>query len=98
MIALRIKAVLRDGEILKMEPASKARIVTTARKNIDRIVSLNSLLKVMGLNAENRIELLQALKDSKLHIWLFQDSQQDLIFLSRNVNIPDYGFRGYKWQ
>ncbi|MFW9802160.1 MAG: hypothetical protein ACFFFC_05885 [Candidatus Thorarchaeota archaeon] len=95
---MRIKAVLRDSEILKMEPASKARIIATARKNVDRIVTLNSLLKVMGLRAENRIELLQALEDSKLHIWLFQDSQQDLIFLSESETIQDYGFRGYKWR
>lgn len=81
-----------------MEPASKARIIATARKNVDRIVTLNSLLKVMGLRAENRIELLQALEDSKLHIWLFQDSQQDLIFLSESETIQDYGFRGYKWR
>ncbi|MFX0056178.1 MAG: hypothetical protein ACFFAX_11975 [Promethearchaeota archaeon] len=95
---MRIKAVLRDSEILKMEPASKVRIIATARKNVDRIVTLNSLLKVMGLEAENRIELLQALEDSKLHIWLFQDSQQDLIFLSESEKIQDYGFRGYKWR
>ena len=81
-----------------MDQASKARIVATARKNIDRIVALNSLLKVMGLEPENRIELLQALEDSKLHIWLFQDPQQDLIYLSESETIPDYGFRGYKWQ
>ncbi|MFX1261322.1 MAG: hypothetical protein ACFFAZ_04480 [Promethearchaeota archaeon] len=95
---MRIKAVLRDSKILKMEPASKARIVATAKKNVDRIVTLNSLLKVMGLNAEDRIELLQALEDSKLHFWLFQDTQQDLIYLSESETIPDYGFRGYKWQ
>jgi hypothetical protein len=98
VIAVRIKAVLRDSEILKMEPASKARIVATAKKNVDRILSLNSLLKVMGLTSDNRIELLQALEDSKLHIWLFQDSQQDLIYLSKSETIPDYGFRGYRWQ
>jgi hypothetical protein len=81
-----------------MEPASKARIIATAQKNLDRIVTLNSLLKVMGLTPNNRIELLQALEDSRFHIWLFQDPQQDLIFLSESENIPDYGFRGYKWQ
>ncbi|MFW9912023.1 MAG: hypothetical protein ACFFEU_06110 [Candidatus Thorarchaeota archaeon] len=95
---MRIKAVLRDSKILKMEPASKARIIATAQKNLDRIVTLNSLLKVMGLTPNNRIELLQALEDSKLHIWLFQDPQQDLIYMSESETIPDYGFRGYKWQ
>ncbi|MHA2355713.1 MAG: hypothetical protein ACXADC_11095 [Candidatus Thorarchaeota archaeon] len=95
---MRIKAVLRDSEILQMDHGSKTRIIAVAKKNVDRVVNLASLLKVMGLNPENRINMLQALDDSKLHIWLFQDAQQDLIFLSKGNSFQDANLRGYKWQ
>ncbi|MHA1925657.1 MAG: hypothetical protein ACW974_07055 [Candidatus Thorarchaeota archaeon] len=90
--------MLRDSEILQMELGSKKRIIATAKKNTDRVVNLASLLKVMGLKPENRTDMLQALEDSKLHIWLLQDPQQDLIFLSREDTFQDANLRGYKWQ
>jgi hypothetical protein len=98
MVSLRIKAVLRDSDILQMELGSKTRIVATARKNVDRVVNLASLLKVMGLKPENRIDMLLALEDSNLHIWLLQDLQQDLIFVSKENSFQDQNLRGYKWQ
>ncbi len=98
MVSLRIKAVLRDSEILQMELGSKTRIVATAKKNLDRVVNLASLLKVMGLKPKNRIDMLQALEGSNLHIWLLQDPQQDLIFLSKKDSFQDSVLHGYKWQ
>jgi hypothetical protein len=98
MVSLRIKAVLRDSDILQMELGSKTRIVATARKNVDRVVNLASLLKVMGLKPENRIDMLLAREDSNLHIWLLQDLQQDLIFVSKENSFQDQNLRGYKWQ
>ncbi len=98
MVSLRIKAVLRDSEILQMELGSKTRITATAMKNVDRVVNLASLLKVMGLTPKKKIEMLQALRGSNLHIWLLQDKQQDLIFLSKKDSFQDSNLRGYKWQ
>jgi len=95
---MRIKAVLRDNQILGMAPGSQERIFATATKNLDRIVSQSSLLKVMGLKSDDRIEMLQVLKSSKIHIWLVNDAQQDVIYLS-NENLPsDIEMAGYKWQ
>ena len=92
---MRIKAVLRDGDILKLEAGSKERILDTAMKNSDRIVNLPSLLKVMGLTFEDRGIMLDALKDSKIHISLLNDAQQHLIYIS---NKKDSEFGGYNWQ
>ena len=92
---MRIKAVLRDGDILKLEAGSKERILAAAKKNSDRIVNLPSLLKVMGLNFEDRGIMLDALKDSKIHIWLLNDAQQHLIYLSTK---KESEFGGYNWQ
>ncbi len=92
---MRIKAVLRDTDILQLEPGSKDRIAATAKKNIDRVVNLPSLLKVMGLSIEERCVMLDALKDSKLHIWLLNDSQQHLAYLSEK---KESDFDGYMWQ
>ncbi|MHA1948680.1 MAG: hypothetical protein ACXAAO_11175 [Candidatus Thorarchaeota archaeon] len=92
---MRIKAVLRDTDILQMEPGSKTRIIAAATKNIDRVVNLPSLMKVMGLSSENRCVLLAALEDSKYHVWLLIEAQQHLIFISEK-NESDVG--GYKWQ
>ncbi|MHA2040343.1 MAG: hypothetical protein ACW975_00650 [Candidatus Thorarchaeota archaeon] len=95
---MRVKAVLRDSKILQSELGSKTRIISTAKKNVDRVVNLTSLLKVMGLKPENRIDMLKALEDTNLHIWLLQDPQQDLVFLSREDTFQDANLRGYKWQ
>ncbi|MFW9870699.1 MAG: hypothetical protein ACFFFO_15285 [Candidatus Thorarchaeota archaeon] len=92
---MRIKAVLRDTEILQMEAGSKARIIAAAKKNIDRVVNLPSLLKVMGLTIDDRCKMLNALKDSELKIRLLNDSNQHLIMIG---NLGDAEIEGYQWQ
>jgi hypothetical protein len=92
---MRIKAVLRDTEILQMEAGSKARVIAAAKKNLDRVVNLPSLLKVMGLDFQDRCVMLDVLKDSKLHVWLLIDVQQHLIYLSEKEYLE---FGGYMWQ
>ena len=92
---MRIKAVLRDTEILQMEAGSKTRVIAAANKNIDRIVNLPSLLKVMGLSLDERCVMLDALKGSKIHVWLLNDVQQHLIYFSEK-NESEY--QGYHWQ
>jgi hypothetical protein len=92
---MRIKAVLRDTEILQMEAGSKERIIAAARKNIDRVVNLPSLLKVMGLTLDDRCRMLEVLKDSKIRIWLLNDAGQHLIFLGDK---KDAEIIGYQWQ
>ncbi|MBN2231077.1 MAG: hypothetical protein JW779_15945 [Candidatus Thorarchaeota archaeon] len=94
---MRIKAVLRDIEILKMEPGSKERILASAKKNLDRVINWPSLLKVMGLTFDERIKMLQELRHTKLHIWLVKDADQHLIFLTESENAqPEIS--GYAWQ
>ena len=92
---MRVKAVLRDKDILQMEAGSKPRIMAAAKKNIDRVINLPSLLKVMGLDFENRSTMLETLKDSKIHIWLLNDCGQHLIFMSEREDTEVYG---YQWQ
>ena len=92
---MRIKAVLRDSEILKLEVGSKERILAAAKKNSDRIINLPSLLKVMGLTFDDRSIMLDTLKDSNLHIWLMNDAQQHLIYISENDKSE---IDGYNWQ
>ena len=78
-----------------MEAGSKARVVAAAKKNLDRVVNLPSFLKVMGLNFEERCIMLEALKDSNIHVWLLNDAQQHLIYLSEK---DESEFGGYHWQ
>ncbi|MHA2395832.1 MAG: hypothetical protein ACXAC0_03945 [Candidatus Thorarchaeota archaeon] len=92
---MRIKAVLRDTDILQMEPGSKGRVLAAAKKNLDRVVNLPSLLKVMGLSYDDRCAMLDAIKDSTIHVWLLMDAQQHLIYLSEK-NESEFG--GYQWQ
>ena len=92
---MRIKAVLRDTEILQMDAGSKERIIAAAKKNIGRVVNFPSLLKVMGLDFDERTTMLDALKDSKIHVWLLYESEQHLIFMSENKE-PE--MIGYRWQ
>lgn len=94
---MRIKAVLRDSEILKLEAGSKERILTAAKKNADRVINWPSLLKVMGLVFEERTKMLESLVGSKLSIWLLTDGSQDLIFLTEGKEGPPES-SGYKWQ
>lgn len=94
---MRVKAVLRDNEILKMDKGSKQRIQATAKKNLDRVVSLSSLLKVMGLEPEDRTKMLESMRGSKAHIWLFNSGEQDVILLSES-EAPDLEEQGFRWQ
>ncbi|MHA2025766.1 MAG: hypothetical protein ACW98U_07675 [Candidatus Thorarchaeota archaeon] len=92
---MRIKAVLRDSEILQMEAGSDERINAAAKKNIDRVVNLPSLLKVMGLTPDDRCKMLENLRNSGIQIWLLNDANQHLIFLGE---MKDEEFEGYQWQ
>ncbi|RLI57708.1 MAG: hypothetical protein DRO87_06700 [Candidatus Thorarchaeota archaeon] len=94
---MRIKAVLRDSEILKMEAGSEARVKAVATKNVDRPVSWSSLLKVMGLTFDDRTDMLRIVKDLPLHIWLLKDGEQDIIYLSESTEGPE-GVPSYMWQ
>jgi hypothetical protein len=94
---MRIKAVLRDTDILQLEAGSKERILAAATKNADRVINWQSLLKVMGLSFVERTKMLDNLQDSKLSIWLLTDGSQDLIFLSEGNESPPEE-TGYKWQ
>ncbi len=78
-----------------MEAGSKERVIAAAKKNIDRVVNLQSLLKVMGLDFDSRTVMLEALKDSKIHVWLVTDAQQHLIFMSEKAEVE---IEGYMWQ
>lgn len=91
---MRIKAVLRDQEILQMELGSRERILAVANKNIDRVVNLPTLLKIMGLNFDDRCKMLGVLKDSKFEIWLLNDADQHLVFMGQKKE----DFDGYQWQ
>jgi hypothetical protein len=93
---MRIKAVLRDTDILQMEPGSKKRILAAAQKNENRTISWSSLLKVMGLTFEERQKMLEMLKDSKIHIWLMNDANQHLVFITTSDETPSD--MAYQWQ
>ena len=95
---MRIKAVLRDTEILQMEAGSKVRILAALNKNVDRLVSLSSLLKVMGLDFNERVKMLEALSDTGLHTWFANDADQHLIFTSRAALPEDMDICTYQWQ
>jgi hypothetical protein len=95
---MRIKAVLRDTEILQMEAGSKVRILAALNKNIDRLVNLSSLLKVMGLAFNERMKMLEALSDIRLHAWFANDADQHLIFTSRAALHEDMDICTYQWQ
>jgi len=95
---MRIKTVLRDGDILNMEPGSKDRVLAAANKNLDRVVNLGSLMRVMGLGTDGRIEMLQILDTTDLHIWLSNEGDQDIVFLTLSKNPEDEESLGYRWQ
>ena len=94
---MRIKAVLRDTDILQLEAGSKERILAAAKKNADRVINWTSLLKVMGLVLEERTKMLDILAGSKVKIWLITDSDQHLIFLTEGKEGPPE-LAGYRWQ
>ncbi len=93
---MRIKAVLRDSDILQMEVASKERVLAGAKKNMDRAINWPSLLKVMGLPFEERLTMLEILADTKIHIWLMTDADQHIIYFSYGNETPVDS--GYQWQ
>ena len=95
---MRIKAVLRDSEILQLEPASNARIVAAAKKNADRLISFQSLLKIMGLDFDERTKMLDAVAKEKLHIWLAIDSEQHVIYISSEGLPEEMTIPSYQWQ
>jgi len=95
---MRIKAVLRDGDILATEAGSPKRVLATAMKNLDRVVSLGSLLKIMGLPPDGRGKMLEALVATGLHIWLAMDADQHVVYLSKNSKVSEPDFSGYMWQ
>jgi hypothetical protein len=95
---MRIKAVLRDNEILGLEAGSSKRIVAAALKNLDRVVSMGSLLKIMGLPANGRSKMLDVLMGLDVHIWLAVDRDQHVICISKRESPPEADFSGYKWQ
>ena len=95
---MRIKAVLRDTEILHMEAGSKVRILAAINKNAGRLVSLSSLLKVMGPDFSQRAKTLEALSETGLHTWFANDADQHLIFTSRAALPEDMDICTYQWQ
>ncbi|MHA2286516.1 MAG: hypothetical protein ACXABZ_11680 [Candidatus Thorarchaeota archaeon] len=95
---MRIKAVLRDSDILKMNPGSDDRIIAATKKNLDRLVSMTSFLKVMGLNFTDRSKMLDTLSHTKLHVWLGIDFEQHVIYISDREMPQDFDLCGYKWQ
>lgn len=98
VLSMRIKAVLRDNDILAMEPGSQKRIEATAMKNLDRIVSQSSLLKVMGLNGDERVRMLETLSNKQISIWLGKDAQQDIIYFTQEKLPEEIESSGYQWQ
>ncbi len=95
---MRIKSVLRDKDILNMEEGSEERITATVSKNFDRAVNINSLLRVMGMDAEQRIDLLRALGKKPYHIWLANQGNQHVIYISEAEKPQDEEIVGYMWQ
>jgi hypothetical protein len=95
---MRIKAVLRDSEILQTTAGSDDRIVAAAKKNLDRLISMTSLLKVMGLNFTDRSKMLDTLSHTKLHVWMGIDSEQHVIYISESEMPQNFDLCGYKWQ
>ncbi len=94
---MRIKAVLRDTEILGMEPGSRERIIAAAQKNKARVVNFGSLLKIMGLKLDARTEVLKILEEVGLSIWLTNEGDQHVIFLSDGELPDEPDFGGYRW-
>lgn len=99
MTQMRIKTVLRDKRILRMEAGSEKRIQATAKKNLDRLVHMGKLLQIMGLDRENRLAMLEGLWETEYHIWLCHDGHQHLVYLSRDETRPeDLEIDAYPWQ
>lgn len=99
MTQMRTKTVLRDKKILRMEAGSTKRIRATAQKNVGRLVDMGKLLRIMGLDRENRLDMLEGLWETEYHIWLCYDGHQHLVYLSENESRPeDLTIDAYPWQ
>ena len=95
---MRVKAVLRDSSILGMDAGSKTRIVAAINKNRDRLVDFSSLLKVTGLSMTERLVFFENLSHVDVQIWLFNEKQQHLIYITSD-DLPDVmDICGYQWQ
>ncbi|TFG12338.1 hypothetical protein EU537_09800 [Candidatus Thorarchaeota archaeon] len=95
---MRIKAVLRDANILKMTPGSRKRVLAIVEKNLDRPVNWRSMLKVMGLEGEDRTKMLEILKEHPIHIFLAEVMEQNVIFLSKEEKPNELNVPYFKWQ
>jgi hypothetical protein len=95
---MRIKAVLRDSDILEMPLGSKERVLAVVEKNLDRPVNWKSMLKVMGLEEEDRTKMLDILEKSSIHIFLAEAMEQDVIFLSKKDSPKGLDVPFFKWQ
>jgi hypothetical protein len=78
-----------------MAAGSDERILAAAKKNLDRVVNLPSLLKVMGLKLDDRCRMLEVLRNSNIHIWLLTEANQHIIYLNEDSKTT---FDGYQWQ
>jgi len=81
-----------------MVPGSKERVLAVVEKNFDRPVNWRSLLKVMGLEEDDRTEMLNILERSSLHIFLAEVMEQNVIFLSKKDSPKDLDVPFFKWQ
>lgn len=81
-----------------MEEGSEERIMATLDKNLDRAVNLNSLLRVMGMESDQRLDLLRALIKKPYHIWLANQGNQDVIYISHVDQPEDEEIVGFMWQ
>ncbi len=95
---MRIKAVLRDSDILEMAPGSKERVLAVAEKNLDRPVNWRSMLKVMGLEEDDRTKMLDILERSTLHIFLGEVMEQCVIFLTKKDSPKKLDVPCFRWQ
>jgi hypothetical protein len=99
MTQMRIKTVLRDKKILRMNPGSQKRIRATTQKNLDRLVHMGKLLRIMGLDRKNRLAMLEGLWETDYHIWLCHDGHQHLVYLSKDETRPaNLKIDAYPWQ
>jgi hypothetical protein len=56
------------------------------------------MLKVMGLEEEDRTKMLDILEKSSIHIFLAEAMEQDVIFLSKKDSPKGLDVPFFKWQ
>lgn len=81
-----------------MEEGSEKRIMATVSKNLDRAVNISTLLRVMGMDAEQRVDLLETLGEKPYHIWLANQGNQHIVYISEAEKPQDEEILGYMWQ